>query len=116
MEDPVADSEPIVVLQTAGNADEAGRIARHIVEQKLAACVNIVPGVRSVYAWQGEICDDQEFLLITKTTRARFEELADAIRGLHSYDVPEILALPTHAVCPTYGQWLGEAVGFRSGS
>lgn len=116
MEDKASGSEPIVVLKTAGSADEAGRIAKHLVERKLAACVNIVPGIRSVYAWQGEICDDQEFLLITKTTRARFEELAEAIREIHSYDVPEIVAMPTHAVCPNYAQWLGDAVAPQAGS
>lgn len=106
-----AESEPIVVLTTAANGDEAARIARHLVEKKLAACVNVLPGVRSIYAWQGEVCDDAEVLLVTKTTRARFEALAAAIRELHSYDVPEIVALPTTAVDPAYAAWLGEMVG-----
>ncbi len=103
-------SEPIVVLMTAGNDDEAARIARGLVERRLAACVNVVPGVRSIYAWQGEICDDGEILLIAKTVRSRFDALAATVRELHSYDVPEIVALPTAAVDSAYAAWLGEAV------
>ncbi len=109
MQDAAPDA-PIVVLTTAGSDEEAQRIARALIERKLAACVNVVPGVRSIYAWQGEICDDMEFLLISKTTPARFEALAAAIRELHAYEVPEIVALPTHAVDPAYATWLGEAV------
>lgn len=105
-----SDPKPIVVLTTVADGDEATRIAKHVVERKLAACVNILPGVRSVYSWKGEICDDGEVLLITKTTDARFEALADAIRETHSYDVPEIVALPTHRVDAAYAAWLGDAV------
>jgi len=103
-------SEPLVVLTTTGSEEEASRIARALVERRLAACVNIVAGVRSVYAWRGEICDDAEMLLVSKTTRGRFEALAATIRELHSYDVPEIVALPTAAVDPAYAAWLAGSV------
>ncbi len=103
------ESTPLLVLTTAGR-DEAGLLARTLVERKLAACVNLVPAVRSIYAWQGEIHDETEVLLITKTTRARFAALAAALRELHSYDVPEIIALEPWAVDPAYAAWLEDAV------
>jgi len=103
-------SELIVVLTTAGSDEEARRLARALVERKLAACVSVVPGVRSVYRWRGRICDESEMLLVSKTTRARFETLATAIRELHSYDVPEIVALPADAVDPAYAAWLRAAI------
>lgn len=103
-------NDALVVLTTAGSETEASNIARALVERKLAACVNLIPGVRSIYAWQGEICDDPEILLISKTTRGRFDALAAAIRELHSYDVPEIIALPTSEVDDAYAAWLTDAV------
>ena len=103
-------NDVLVVLTTVGSVDEASSIARHLVERKLAACVNIVPGIRSIYAWQGEICDDGELLLVTKTTRGRFDALSAAIRATHSYDVPEIVAVPADAVDPAYATWLRDAV------
>lgn len=102
--------ETLVVLTTAESLEEGAHIAKTLVERKLAACVNVVPGVRSIYSWKGEICDDAEVLLVSKTNRARFEDLATAIRDLHSYDVPEIIALPPHAVDPAYAAWLGDAL------
>ncbi|MDG2307389.1 MAG: divalent-cation tolerance protein CutA [Candidatus Binatia bacterium] len=103
-------NDAVVVLTTAGSEAEASNIARALVERKLAACVNLVPGVRSIYAWQGEICDDSEVLLVSKTTRARFDALAAAIRELHSYNVPEIVALSASEVDDAYAAWLTEAV------
>ena len=106
-----AESEkPIVVLTTAGSDEEAERLARGLLERRLAACVNVVPAVRSFYTWKGETCDDREILLVSKTTAGRYDALAEAIRELHSYDVPEIVALPTHAVDEAYARWLGDAV------
>lgn len=107
MSDP---NDVLVVLTTVGSADEASSIARHLVERKLAACVNIIPAIRSIYAWQGEICDAGEILLVTKTTRGRFDALSTAIRDTHSYDVPEIVAVAADAVDPAYAAWLRDAV------
>jgi len=108
-----AGDETLVVLTTVGSTDEAARIARELVERRLAACVNVLPGVRSIYRWQGKVEDEAEVLMLTKTTRDRFEALAAAIRELHSYDVPEIVALPAAAVEAHYGAWLAGAL--RSG-
>ena len=86
-------TDKILVLATAGSKDEAHKIARALVERLLAACVNIVPQVRSVYRWEGEIEEAEEWLLIVKTTQAAFERVRDAIVELHSYDVPECISV-----------------------
>jgi periplasmic divalent cation tolerance protein len=82
-----------VVLSTVGSEEEASRIARTLVERRLAACVNVVPGVSSTYRWQGAVRTDAEWLLVVKTRADRFGEVRDAIRELHSYEVPEIVML-----------------------
>ena len=84
--------DPIVVLTTVGTEEEANRVAEELVERRHAACVNIVPGVRSVYRWKGTVCRDSEFLLVVKTTSEEYDVLAEAIRELHSYELPEIRA------------------------
>jgi periplasmic divalent cation tolerance protein len=85
----------VVALVTAGNMEEAKTIASRLVEEKLAACVNIVPGVRSIYFWEGEVCDDGECLLLIKTHASTYEALQNrVVQGLHSYDVPEVIAVP----------------------
>jgi periplasmic divalent cation tolerance protein len=111
MADGTQSEDVLVVLTTSGSEGEGRAIARALVERKLAACVNLLPGVRSIYVWKGEVCDDAEVLLVSKTTRARFPALAEAIRELHSYDVPEIVALPAADVDPAYAAWLTDAVG-----
>src|SRR5580765_6421089 len=85
-------TDKILVLTTAGSKDEARKIARALVERLLAACVNIVPQVGSIYRWEGEVEEAEEWLLIIKTTRTAFERVRDAIKELHSYDVPECIA------------------------
>ena len=85
-------TDKILVLTTAGSRDEARKIGRALVERLLAACVNIVPQVGSIYRWEGEVEEAEEWLLIVKTTRAAFERVRDAINELHSYDVPECIA------------------------
>jgi periplasmic divalent cation tolerance protein len=95
-----------VVLVTAGNGDEALTIARTLVEEKLAACVQIVPRIRSIYRWKGEICDEEEHLLIMKTRSQLFAVLQDRIRELHSYEVPEIVSFPIPAGLPEYLNWV----------
>src|SRR5579862_145111 len=99
-------TDKIVVLCTCGSAEEAEKIARALVEQHLAACVNVVPGVRSFYRWQGAIEDSAELLLVIKSSRARFDALRAAIERLHAYEIPEIVALPLVDGAPNYLNWL----------
>lgn len=96
----------IVVFCTCESEEQAEKLARLAVERHLAACANIVPGVRSIYRWQGAMEDAREFLLIFKTTEERFEELSRALREAHSYEVPEIVAMPVVAGSPAYLAWL----------
>jgi periplasmic divalent cation tolerance protein len=104
-------TDKIVVLVTCGSAKEAGRIARSLVEQRLAACVNIleVP-VRSVYRWKGSVESAKELLLVIKSSRKQFAELERAIKKLHSYETPEIIALPIERGSREYLAWLAESL------
>ena len=104
--------DSLLVLTTAGNHEEAQKIARALVDRRLAACVNIVPGIESVYRWQGAVESAQEWLLIVKTTAAAFERVRDAIKELHSYDLPECIAVPIERGSAQYLAWLGESVDF----
>src|SRR5229473_8331101 len=90
-------SEAIVVLMTAASRDEASRIAELLVSSRLAACVQILPEIESVYRWQGEVQREKEILLLAKTTRSRFDELESKVRAMHSYETPEIIAVPITA-------------------
>ena len=103
--------EEIVVLMTAPNEDEAAGIARALVEARLAACVNMVKNIRSVYSWQGNIEDDTEVLMIAKTRKVLFEALSAKVRELHTYEVPEIIALPIIAGSAEYLKWIRESTG-----
>jgi periplasmic divalent cation tolerance protein len=103
-------SERVVAFSTVARAEDGERIARALVERRLAACVNVVPGVVSVYRWKGEVCRDQELLLVIKTRRDRLEALRDALVGLHPYDVPELVALPIEAGHEPYLSWVDESV------
>jgi len=105
----VTDPGEIVVLMTAPNEDEAAAIARVLVETRLAACVNIIRNVRSVYAWQGKIEDDAEVIMIAKTRKGLFDALAKKVRELHTYKVPEIIALPVVAGSEDYLKWIRES-------
>ena len=100
--------DAILVLTTAGTADLAQRIAASLVETGLAACVTIVPGIRSIYKWEGKVCDEGEWLLIVKSVRERFEAIRSHIRALHSYQLPEVIAVPISAGDPDYLRWLAE--------
>ena len=100
-----------IVLTTAGSEDEAHKIAQHLVENRLAACVNILPQVESIYRWQDKVESSREWLLMVKSTADKFAAVRDAIRELHSYDVPECIALSIEEGSPQYLQWLGESVG-----
>jgi periplasmic divalent cation tolerance protein len=98
----------IVIYVTVGAAEEAGRIARALVEDRLAACVNQLPGVRSTYRWQGEVEQSNEELLIIKTRRDLLTSVHRRVRELHSYDLPELIALPVVDGSGEYLQWLDD--------
>ncbi|MBE9157639.1 divalent-cation tolerance protein CutA [Nodosilinea sp. LEGE 06152] len=102
--EPVSPS-PGVVLVTAGSEAEADRLARHLVEARLAACVSVFP-VRSLYRWQGEVQSEAEWQLVVKTDLSQFEALSQVITEHHSYEVPEIIALPIVTGLPAYLSWL----------
>ena len=95
-----------LVMVTVGNGEEAFSIARTLVEEKLVACVNIVRRVRSIYRWKGEICDEEEQLLIMKTRSELYPALQDRIHKLHSYEVPEIISFPVADGLPDYLDWV----------
>jgi periplasmic divalent cation tolerance protein len=103
-------SEALVVLMTAGSREEAARLAEMLVGARLAACVQLMPEMESVYHWQGNIERAPETLLIAKTTRANFEELERAVRALHSYETPEIVAVSLEAASAPYLEWLTASV------
>jgi periplasmic divalent cation tolerance protein len=96
----------IVVFSTFPTEDKAAEIARTLVSEGHAACANLVPAVRSIYRWQGQICDERETLAVMKTTRERFEALRDRLVALHPYEVPEVIALPVEAGHPPYLDWV----------
>ncbi len=100
----------MVVLTTVSSEDDAERLARALVERGLVACVNVLPGVRSIYRWQGAVQDDRELLLLAKTTAARLAEVTAALAELHPYDVPEVVALEASMVAPAYAAWLRDCV------
>lgn len=103
-------SQPLVVLVTASGRDEADRVASALVEEGLAACVNVVPGVRSVYRWQGQVERSDELLLVIKTARHLLTNLVARVQDLHSYTVPEVVALPIVGGSAVYLDWLAGAV------
>jgi len=100
------DSGARVVLITAPEGDPATSLARALVEERLAACVNVLPGVRSHYRWEGELRDDAEALLVVKTSAERCAALAARVQDLHPYDVPEVLVLPTSGGSASYLDWV----------
>ncbi len=101
-------TDALVVLVTTPSADRAAEIARALVDERLAACGNVVPGLRSIYRWEGKVQDEEEALLVLKTTRARFEALRDRVLALHPYEVPEVIALPVEAGSARYLAWLSD--------
>lgn len=101
---------PLLIFCTCPDADVAERLARELVSAKLAACVNILPGVRSVYAWQGAIESVGEHLLLIKSHRERYAELEALLKQLHPYDVPEIIALPIERGSADYLNWMNSCL------
>ena len=104
-------SERVVAFSTVGSGEDAERIARTLVERRLAACVNLVPGLVSIYRWKGAVERDEERLLIIKTRAERLEGLRAALLELHPYELPELVALPIEGGHPPYLAWLDESVG-----
>ncbi len=101
-------TDKIVVLSTCATEEEAGKLARILLEQRLAACVNVVPGVRSYYWWKGAVEDAGECLLVIKSSRPLFARLSAALQQAHSYEVPEALAIAVVDGAPGYLNWLGQ--------
>jgi len=101
----------IVVFITASSEDEAAKIARALVQERLAACVNIIKGVRSIYSWQGKVEDSAEALMVAKTKKALFKRLEKRVKELHSYTVPEVIAVPVADGSGDYLKWLDEVTG-----
>ena len=106
----MAMSENAVVFCTAGSETEASRIAGALVERRLAACVNVVPGVNSTYRWKDAVRTDTEWMLIVKTRRDRFEAIRAAIHELHSYELPEIVMIDLADGDPAYLAWINTNV------
>jgi len=100
--------EYLLVLTTCSSEEEAGKIATALVSEKAAACCNIIGGIRSLYFWLGKLEDDKEVLLLIKTTSALFSRLREIIAKLHSYDVPEIIAIPIVEGSESYLKWISE--------
>ena len=100
----------IVVMLTAASREEAARLAEMLVGARLAACVQILPEMESVYWWQGAIQREPEHLLLAKTTAGRFAALEREVRALHSYETPEIVALPVTGISAPYLEWLAGSV------
>jgi len=104
-------TDKIVVFSTCANAEEGARLARALVEARVAACVTVVPGAQSIYRWQGAIETSAECLLMIKSARARFEALRSVLEKAHSYEVPELVALPVVEGAPNYMNWLEGQLG-----
>ena len=102
-------SDALIVFVTVPSSEDASRIGEALVSEKLAACVNVVPGIESIYRWEGEVTRDAEWLLIIKTTDERFEELERRVKALHVYTTPEVIAFKISRGSDDYLKWLREA-------
>ena len=105
-------TDKVIVLSTCGNATEAEKLARHLIDNRLAACVNVVPGLLSYYRWQGKVENDAELLLLIKTSRGLVDEVRSVVEELHSYELPELIVVPIVDGSRAYLDWLdGELRG-----
>jgi len=103
--------DSVVVIYVTTPPDDAARIARQLVNERLAACVNVVPEVRSIYRWENSVEEDRECLLVVKTTKLMFEPVSARVRELHPYSVPEIIAVPVVDGFDGYLRWVRDSVG-----
>ncbi len=103
-------TETMVVFVTAPNAEKAAEIARTLVEEKLAACGNVVPTIRSIYRWEGKVCDDAEALLILKVPAKRLQELSDRVVALHPYELPEVVGVRIEGGNEKYIDWIVQSM------
>ena len=103
-------TDKVLVLSTAGNEPEARKIAHELVERRLAACVNIVPRIQSVYRWEGKVGTAEEYLLVIKTTKSYCVEVQSAIRELHSYELPECIVISVESGSEEYLKWIEDSV------
>lgn len=103
-------TDKVVIYVTSGDAAESEKIARTLVEKRLAACVNIIPQIRSFYRWEGKIQDDPEYLMVIKTSRRLFSAVRAEVERLHSYHVPEVICVPIVEGSENYLSWLGECL------
>lgn len=104
-------TDKLLVLSTAGSESEAQKIAQTLVERHLAACVNIIPRIQSVYRWQGKVEKTEEYLLLIKTVTTRKADVLSAIRELHSYELPECIAVSVESGSAEYLKWIDDSVG-----
>jgi len=100
-----------VVFITASSEEEAKKIAVCLVEENLAACVSILPKIRSIYRWEGKVADQEEVLLIAKTSEEKFAALSRSVKKLHSYQTPEVIAVPVADGLKPYLDWIDESLG-----
>ena len=110
---PDTEARPLLVLSTAPDEASARKLARGLLEAHLAACVNLLPAVQSMYWWQGQLQEASEWLLLIKTTSARFSDLQARLREIHPYEVPECIALDISAGLPDYLRWLSQETDKR---
>lgn len=101
----------VIIHCSCADAESANAIARSLVEEQLAACVSVIPGLRSTYRWQGQVNCADEALLLVKTTRERFPATVDRLRELHAYELPEIIAVDVSVADPAYQAWVESQVG-----
>lgn len=111
----VDDPEVILVLSTVGSREEGEKIGSALVERGEAACVNLVPGLTSIFRWQGVLCRESEVLLLAKTLRSRFPDLLRTLREHHSYELPEVIAVPVTAGLGDYLRWVEGQSGGKGG-
>jgi len=106
--------DAVIVLTTIGSAEQAQVIARTLVDERLAACVNLLPDMTSVYRWEGAVQEDRERQLVIKTTREKIDALRERLHELHTYDVPEFLVLSVENGSSAYLHWMSESTGASS--
>ena len=99
-----------LVMTSVGTEQQAVEISEELITRRLATCINIVPCLRSIYRWKGKVCEDTEYLLLIKTPEKLFEQVSSAIREYHSYELPEILAIPVTAAETNFHQWVLQMV------